>query len=420
MHRSLHAALSCLVALASSAAFATNFTISLRSEAGLYVVAENGGGQELRANRPQRGPWEAFTLYDTNGEALRSGDSVVLRAVNGRFVAAEGGGWGQLVANRELALSWETFTIERLDGSTADIDDGAIIGLRAVNGALISASNGELRADGKAMVRFRLGVIGRFARGGLSSPLARPWDYDGPIGVDHDLRDVVAPSACEGFYGSNFPRCYDQHEGTDFMLRSWFPGMDLGTNEVLAAKAGVVLDIADGNVDHCFAFPQPGAQYQVVCPGATKLVANMVKVLQDDGDVALYYHLKVGSVAVQKGQHVDCGQVLGHVGSSGVSSSPHLHFGFQRDRADVDPYALGAWAQLSNRIPQRTCSPSASRACQVVTQVFDCKSEPAQSICDGVQVVSGGCVVPDFHGGCAKTCADLCSAVTTVVTQPCP
>ena len=31
--------------------------------------------------------------------------------------------------------------------------------------------------------RFRLGVIGRFARGGLSSPLARPWDYDGPIGA---------------------------------------------------------------------------------------------------------------------------------------------------------------------------------------------------------------------------------------------
>lgn len=45
-----------------------------------------------------------------------------------------------------------------------------------------------------------------------------------------------------------------------------------------------------------------------------------------DGRYALYAHLKPGTVWVQEGQHVQRGQVLGLVGTSGNSSEPHLHF----------------------------------------------------------------------------------------------
>jgi murein DD-endopeptidase MepM/ murein hydrolase activator NlpD len=41
-----------------------------------------------------------------------------------------------------------------------------------------------------------------------------------------------------------------------------------------------------------------------------------------------------GSGRVRRGQRVRRGRVLGLVGSSGNSSSPHLHFGIQ-DRADA-------------------------------------------------------------------------------------
>lgn len=41
---------------------------------------------------------------------------------------------------------------------------------------------------------------------------------------------------------------------------------------------------------------------------------------------ALYAHLKPGSVRVKAGDKVQTGQVLGHVGNSGNTSEPHLHF----------------------------------------------------------------------------------------------
>jgi hypothetical protein len=42
--------------------------------------------------------------------------------------------------------------------------------------------------------------------------------------------------------------------------------------------------------------------------------------------VALYAHLRNGTVAVQPGSRVETGQVIGRVGNSGNSTMPHLHF----------------------------------------------------------------------------------------------
>ena len=40
--------------------------IALKASNGQYVVAEGGGGRELRANRNAIGPWEKFVLIDIN------------------------------------------------------------------------------------------------------------------------------------------------------------------------------------------------------------------------------------------------------------------------------------------------------------------------------------------------------------------
>jgi len=57
--------------------------------------------------------------------------------------------------------------------------------------------------------------------------------------------------------------------------------------------------------------------------------ANYVRVLHDDGTMAIYAHLDYGGVSVRDGQRVHAGQQLGHSGNTGYSTGPHLHFALQ-------------------------------------------------------------------------------------------
>ena len=56
------------------------------------------------------------------------------------------------------------------------------------------------------------------------------------------------------------------------------------------------------------------------------LAGNHIVVDMGDGNFALYAHIKTGTVAVKIGDHVKTGDVLGHLGNTGNSSAPHLHF----------------------------------------------------------------------------------------------
>ena len=70
------------------------------------------------------------------------------------------------------------------------------------------------------------------------------------------------------------------------------------------------------------------------------MVANQVVLEHPSGVRTRYLHMKSGSVAVEVGQEVVCGEVLGLVGSSGLSSMPHLHFEVSdASGSRVDPYA---------------------------------------------------------------------------------
>ena len=54
--------------------------------------------------------------------------------------------------------------------------------------------------------------------------------------------------------------------------------------------------------------------------------ANSVTIRHASGECTTYGHLKQGSVKVKVGQAVRRGQLLGQVGNSGRSGTPHLHF----------------------------------------------------------------------------------------------
>ncbi len=233
--------------------------------------------------------------------------------------------------------------------SSSDKADG-----RAAKDAT-SASDGADGADG--------GEDGAAGDGGedpgplapvvFAVPLAHPEQFNLVIGVDHDpdVHDdegALGRTVCQDYNGRSFPYCYDEHNGSDYIMQGGFSTMDDGSVQILAGAAGTVSVARDGNYDRCHA----DASGVVDCDGHD-MVANAVVIEHQGTDGQLwrskYWHMKKDSVAVVVGQEVEAGAVLGLVGSSGNSSMPHLHFQLEVMRTDdtgietdwilVDPYA---------------------------------------------------------------------------------
>jgi murein DD-endopeptidase MepM/ murein hydrolase activator NlpD len=121
--------------------------------------------------------------------------------------------------------------------------------------------------------------------------------------------------------------------GTKFTLEQGFGGrfshndaqnhfaLDFGVPEgtpVLAARAGVVMEVEEDFRAHG-TDPRYGDR------------ANYVRVLHDDGSMALYAHLSPESMLRKPGDHVVVGQLVGKSGNTGLSTGPHLHFAIQRN-----------------------------------------------------------------------------------------
>jgi murein DD-endopeptidase MepM/ murein hydrolase activator NlpD len=85
---------------------------------------------------------------------------------------------------------------------------------------------------------------------------------------------------------------------------------------VLAARPGTVIGVAAG-------FREGGQD------AALSRRANFIRILHDDGSMALYAHLQEDGVEVVPGEQVGLGQRIGLTGNTGYTSGPHLHFAVQ-------------------------------------------------------------------------------------------
>ena len=166
-----------------------------------------------------------------------------------------------------------------------------------------AARSQRFRAVGTApemLARSDYTVVRRTADGvvltrlpGSSQPVARPVVGTIPSAGNFGTRDVAGCAACS-----------TRHLGTDFAAPTGTP--------VFAAMSGAV-----------------------VSAGMLGGYGNQVLLRHPDGTETRYGHLSV--IGVRSGQTVTAGEQLGAVGSTGVSTGPHLHFEVILGGHPVDP-----------------------------------------------------------------------------------
>ena len=76
---------------------------------------------------------------------------------------------------------------------------------------------------------------------------------------------------------------------------------------------------------------------RVIHAGFLGTAGNAVMIEHDSGLVTQYFHIRDNGIKVKKGQKVSKGQVIAKVGSTGVSTGNHLHFGVKYKGKLVDP-----------------------------------------------------------------------------------
>ena len=142
-----------------------------------------------------------------------------------------------------------------------------------------------------------------------------PGDPDAQAAGDADYRVPFA-------VGASFPITQTYPDSATHRTRDSMYAVDIAMpigTDIFAARAGVVFDVAGTN----FKGGPDAQQYADL--------ANIVRILHDDGTYALYAHLNWNSIRVRPGDRVAAGEYIADSGNSGFTSGPHLHFAVQRN-----------------------------------------------------------------------------------------
>jgi len=140
---------------------------------------------------------------------------------------------------------------------------------------------------------------------------------------------------------------------------------------VLAPFPGMVVQALDGVEERSRVFPLRESLLALwnaltFTPARLPAILGNHVVMERDGLFAAFAHLAPGSVSVQPGEEVGQGAIIGRVGHTGNSTTPHLHFQLM-DRADpltaqgipcafeaYDVWRNGRWQRVSAGIPGKS------------------------------------------------------------------
>lgn len=196
----------------------------------------------------------------------------------------------------------------------------------------IDFSRDVLPGDGFRVLFEKVHLEGEFLRYG--QVLAA--EYDGAR-VEHGAYYFDDPEHAGYYTAEGIPLerfflaapCRHRRISSLFDLERWHPVLDrrvphLGVD--YAADTGTpVWASADGEVTRV---------------GYDSRAGNIVKIRHANSYESIYAHLNGFAAGLREGQDVAQGQVIGYVGSTGMSTGPHLHYGLKRRGEYVDPLEL--------------------------------------------------------------------------------
>lgn len=112
--------------------------------------------------------------------------------------------------------------------------------------------------------------------------------------------------------------------------------------DVIAPEGNLLYAVVDGHISKMY-WDSPGA-----------LAGNGLRVAQDDGTYFTYLHMSSFAPGISVGTEVKAGDVIGLIGNTGSSATPHLHFEIHPGGgAAVNPYPyVKAIDDCSNTTPQ--------------------------------------------------------------------
>jgi len=85
---------------------------------------------------------------------------------------------------------------------------------------------------------------------------------------------------------------------------------------------------------------QAAGSGKIIFAGYTRGYGNLIKIRHVGGYVTLYAHQRKFRKGIRRGKYVKKGQTIGYVGSTGLSTGPHLHFGLYKNGRAINPASV--------------------------------------------------------------------------------
>lgn len=268
----------------------------------LLALAGVAGSQEMYKYRDEQGNWVYTDRKPRDVEEIETSHlEKAQQAPEVRLEWREAGGVRRLVTVNEYHAPVEVavlFVDE--EDALGEIDEQFRFVVPALRESVVKEEGGEAPVRGGPGVYRHVYVLGDpKARHGPERPYRVPYSLAKAHRVSQAYPGEFSHTDPSSLYAVDFE-------------------MPVGT-ALHAAREGVVIEVAA----HFF---RSGTDFKQLGPRA-----NIVRILHDDGTMAVYAHLKWDSIRVRPGDDVERGEYIADSGNTGFSTGPHLHFAVQRN-----------------------------------------------------------------------------------------